>query len=326
MKITDYGKVDELLANSILLIDGSSGTKTIFAKDLLGALIAVTPSNDYLAKMNVSQLEQVYSVAATDRLMIATEDGNKGVTVNEAFWGILDSIISVEQRRMIFRGKNLGTAFTAAQKAAINAGTFKGLFLGDYWVIGDRVWRIVDINYWLNSGDTACTTPHLVIMPDEILYSAAMNPTNITTGGYVGSQMYTANLENAKAIINTAFGSASILNHREYLTNAVTNGYPSAGSWYDSTVELPNEIMMYGCYVNMPAGNGSVIPTRYTIDKSQLALMQAYPRFINPARENQWLRDVVSSAHFARVNYYGTTSGYYASSSVGVRPVFGLVG
>lgn len=326
MKITDYEKVTELLANNVLLVDGDGGTKTILARDLLKALVAVSSSQDYLAKMDISQLTQVNTVSASDRILLASGGSNKGITVNDAFWGILDAVISVEQRRNIFRGKNLGTAFTAAQKAEIKAGTFKGFFIGDYWSIGDRIWRIVDINYWLNSGDASCTTPHLVIMPDQSLYSAKMNETNITTGGYVGSQMYTANLANAKTLVNSAFGSANILNHREYLTNAVTNGYPSAGAWYDSTVELPNEIMMYGSLVFTPAGDGSFVPNRYTIDKTQLALMKMYPRFINPGRYWYWLRDVVSSARFARVGDYGLTTSADASYSAGVRPVFGLVG
>lgn len=326
MKITDYEKVTELLANNVLLVDGDGGTKTILARDLLKALVAVSSSQDYLAKMDISQLTQVNTVSASDRILLASGGSNKGITVNDAFWGILDAVISVEQRRNIFRGKNLGTAFTAAQKAEIKAGTFKGFFIGDYWSIGDRIWRIVDINYWLNSGDASCTTPHLVIMPDQSLYSAKMNETNITTGGYVGSQMYTANLANAKTLVNSAFGSANILNHREYLTNAVTNGYPSAGAWYDSTVELPNEIMMYGSLVFTPAGDGSFVPNRYTIDKTQLALMKMYPRFINPGRYWYWLRDVVSSALFAYVYLHGDASSNVASDSCGVRPVFGLVG
>lgn len=326
MKITDYEKVTELLANNVLLVDGDGGTKTILARDLLKALVAVSSSQDYLAKMDISQLTQVNTVSASDRILLASGGSNKGITVNDAFWGILDAVISVEQRRNIFRGKNLGTAFTAAQKAEIKAGTFKGFFIGDYWSIGDRIWRIVDINYWLNSGDASCTTPHLVIMPDQSLYSAKMNETNITTGGYVGSQMYTANLADAKTLVNSAFGSANILNHREYLTNAVTNGYPSAGAWYDSTVELPNEIMMYGSLVFTPAGDGSFVPNRYTIDKTRLALMKMYPRFINPGRYWYWLRDVVSSAYFARVDGGGNAAFGSASGSFGVRPVFGLVG
>lgn len=327
MKITDYEKVTQLVNNNVLLVDGDNGTKTILARDLLAALVAISAPQDYLAKMDVSQLTQVSAVAATDRILLATSDGtNKGITVNDAFWSILDSVVSVEQRRKIFRGKNLGTALTSAQKSAIKDGTFKGFFVGDYWSIGDRNWRIVDINYWINCGDTSTSTNHLVIMPDQILYSAQMNETNITTGGYTGSLMYTANLENAKTLVNAAFGSAYILNHREYLTNAVTDGYPSGGAWFDSTVELPNEIMMYGSYIFTPAGDGSFVPNRYTVNKSQLALMQIHPKFINPHRQTQWLRDVVSSAGFANVGSRGNTYYYYASNSLGVRPVFGLVG
>ena len=32
MKITDYEKVTQLLANNVLLVDGDGGTKTIFGK------------------------------------------------------------------------------------------------------------------------------------------------------------------------------------------------------------------------------------------------------------------------------------------------------
>ncbi|MHA4915571.1 hypothetical protein, partial [Enterococcus faecium] len=80
-------------------------------------------------------------------------------------------------------------------------------------------------------------------------------------------------------------------------------------------MELPNEIMMYGAYVHTPAGNGTIVPYRYTIDKTQLALMRIYPRFINPHRQNQWLRDVVSGAYFALVGSGGCTGSGGASYS-----------
>lgn len=138
--------------------------------------------------------------------------------------------------------------------------------------------------------------------------------------------MYTNNLDNAKTLVTSAFGSANVLTHREYLTNAVSNGYLSVGSWCNSTVELPNEIMMYGSLVFTPAGDESFVPNRYTIDKTQLALMRIYPKFINPHRQTQWLRDVVFGSNFARVVSYGNASYCSASTSNGVRQVFGIVG
>lgn len=232
----------------------------------------------------------------------------------------LGNYTAPEMHRTIYRGKNLGTALTAAQKARIQDGTFDDLWLGDYWVIGGHTWRIVDIDYWYNCGDSAFTKHHLVIMPDEALYNAQMNETNVTTGGYVGSKMYTSNLIDAKTIVNTAFGSA-VLSHREYLTNAVASGRPSAGTWYNSSVELPNEVMMYGSYVFTPAENGTV---RHTMNKQQLALFNVCPKYIVNRSHNQWLRDVVSAAYFAFVDGYGRADCHDASASRGVRPVFAV--
>lgn len=231
-----------------------------------------------------------------------------------------------QNRRMIFRGKNLGAALTTEQKAQIKAGTFKGMFTGDYWEIGGKVWRIVDFDYWYGSGDTECKTHHIVVMPDEWLYTAQMNTENVTTGAYVGSEMYTKNLENAKTIVKSAFGEAYILNHREYLANAVTNGHASAGAWYDSTTELPNEPMMYGSYIFSAHGDGTFIPSIHTISKTQLALMMINPFFINPKRQNQWLRDVASAASFASVSLHVNAGNYGASNVSGVRPVTGITG
>lgn len=284
MKITDYGKVTSLANENVFILDGPDGTKGILASNLAQALLNILP---------------------VDNLM-----------------DVVKGELAPEMHRNIFRGNHLGSSVTAAQKAAIKAGTFDDLYVGDYWTIGGVNWRIVDINYWMRCGDTDFTTPHLVIMPDTNLYTAQMNETNITTGGYVGSLMYTTNLETAKTTIASAFGDM-VLTHREYLTNAVTSGYPSAGVWYDSTVELPNEIMMYGSYVHTPAGDGSVIPTRYTINKSQLALFKLVPKFIHN-RQWFWLRDVVSAAHFAGVANHGGTGCGGASASHGVRPVFAI--
>ena len=321
MKITDYEKVQELAASNIFLLDGPNGTKTIAADALAKALIGLLSSKDFIGGVNLSELTQINKLVTGNKLLVGTTDGNKAIAAEDALFAMLDSFAPVELRRVIFRGKNLGTALTAVQKAAIKDGSFKGMFLGDYWNIGGRIWRIVDMDYWYNCGDTAFTSHHLVIMPDEALYNAQMNTTNVTTGGYVGSEMYKKNLENAKTIVNAAF-QGSVLTHREYLCNAVANGRPSGGAWFDSSIELPNEPMMYGHLHFSPTSDGSTVPSIYTISKTQLALFVVCPRFIVNRSYNQWLRDVVSSANFAYVGNVGGTNFSGASDSYGVRPVF----
>ena len=221
----------------------------------------------------------------------------------------------------IYRGKNLGTTVTEEQWEAISSGTFTDLYIGDYWVIGGVNWRIAAFDYYLNCGDTSFTKHHAVIVPDTCLYNAQMNTTNVTTGAYKGSAMYTANLTQAKSTINSAFGSSHVLSHRIYLSNATSNGRASAGEWTDSTVDLMCEHMVYGSGIFSPVSDGSNVPNNYRVEKGQLPLFALEPsRICN--RAAWWLRDVITAAHFANVNTYGVAGYGNASNSHGVRPAF----
>lgn len=230
----------------------------------------------------------------------------------------------------IYRGKSLGSTVTTAQYAAIKAGTFDDLYIGDYWTIGGVNYRIAAFDYYLNSGDTNCTTHHVVIVPDTCLYNAQMHNTssgswesgaaNTTAGGYVGSDMYKSNLEQAKTTIKSAF-SGHVLKHRIYLTNAVANGRASGGAWCDSEVDLMCEQMVYGSGIFSPVSDGSNVPTNYRVEKSQLPLFQHEPSRIGN-RNGWWLRDVITASYFAFVINNGLANYTYASDSFGVRPAF----
>lgn len=230
----------------------------------------------------------------------------------------------------IYRGKSLGSTVTTAQYAAIKAGTFDDLYIGDYWTIGGVNYRIAAFDYYLNSGDTNCTTHHVVIVPDTCLYNAQMHKTssggwesgaaNTTAGGYVGSDMYKSNLEQAKTTIKSAF-SGHVLKHRIYLTNAVANGRASGGAWCDSEVDLMCEQMVYGSGIFSPVSDGSNVPANYRVEKSQLPLFQHEPSRIGN-RNDWWLRDVITASRFAIVGSSGSAGCSDASNSLGVRPAF----
>ena len=224
----------------------------------------------------------------------------------------------------IYRGKNLGTSVTAAQWAAIADGSFTDLYIGDYWTIGDVTYRIAAFDYYYRTGDRVCDTHHVTLVPDGNMYTHAMNDTDVTTGGYVGSKMYTEGLEQAKTTIKVAF-SGHVLSHRVYLTNAVADGHPSAGAWYDSEIDLMNEQMVYGGAIFMPIANGLTAYANYRVDKSQLPLFAHDPSIICN-RDNWWLRDVVTASYFAFVDSYSNAYSYKASASFGVRPAFSIIG
>lgn len=220
----------------------------------------------------------------------------------------------------IYRGKSLGSSVTTTQYSAISAGTFDDMYIGDYWTIGGVNYRIAAFDYYLNCGDTSCTKHHVVLVPDTCLYNHVMNDTNITTGAYVGSKMYTEGLEQAKTTIKAAF-SGHVLSKRIYLSNATANGKASAGAWCDSEVDLMCEHMVYGNGVFSPVSDGTTVPNNYRVEKSQLPLFQHEPsRICN--RASWWLRDVISASDFAFVDYYGLATFPHAGYSLGVRPAF----
>ena len=210
----------------------------------------------------------------------------------------------------------------------IDVGNFRNCPVGGYVTANSRRYYLGHHNYWLHTGDTECTTNHILIVPSGNLANGALNSTNTTAGGYVGCDFKTGANGNTgyatlQSIIQTDWGSSHILSHREHFTNAVSNGYPSGGTWYDSTIDLMSEPMVYGCKIFEPIGNGSFVPNNYTPDKQQIKLFAERPDLIT-IRADWWLRGVVSSAAFALVSYNGAATYYAASNSSGLRPAFGI--
>ena len=279
-----------------------------------------------------SELEAITAVTGSEQLLIHDDKGVKIITVenlqkdlSELIDGLRNVIADgAGAHNSIYRGKNLGTAVTAEQYAAISAGTFSGMYIGDYWVINSVTYRIAAFDYYYRTGDSECTTHHVVLVPDDAMGNAQMNTENTTKGGYVGSAMYTTNLANAKSTIKSAF-SGHVLSKRVYLVNAVSNGAPSGGAWFDGEVDLMTEKMVYGCPIFEPMGDGQKDPWgamhNYTNEKSQFPLFALDPSKIT-TRYNYWLRDVVTATDFAFVYLDGNASYSGASPSLGIRPAF----
>ena len=273
-----------------------------------------------------ADLEAILSVTGTEQMLIHDGNGVKVITVENLHKGLQTDIDSVRNvladgaaaHNCIYRGKNLGTSVTAEQYAAISSGKFTDLYIGDYWVIKGVTYRIAAFDYYYNCGDTNFTKHHVVIVPDTSLYKAQMNTSNVTTGGYTGSAMYKSNLAQAKTTIKAAFGSAHVLTKRELLTNAVNGNTPSGWAWFDSDVELMNEVQAYGSVAwgahdgngyNVASGDGQF--PLFMFDRTKLH-----------NREDYWLRDVASATYFSRVGNNGRATAHDASDSGGVRPAF----
>lgn len=224
----------------------------------------------------------------------------------------------------IFRGKYLGTSVTAAQYAAIKAGTFDDLFIGDYWTINGINWRIAAFDYYLGTGSTALATHHAVIVPDTGLAYGVMNDSNVTTGGYIGSKMYTTNIATARSKVNSAF-SGHVLSHYFYLSNTVAGGKVTGSTQVQQDVVLMNERNVYGqSIMSSECSDGSAGTSWYTYDRTQFPLFLLAPEFIQKERSIYWLRDVVSASDFALVNTNGGAGWSGAGTTFRVRPAFSI--
>lgn len=238
----------------------------------------------------------------------------------------------------LFRGKDLTAYFTSgAMSAAIAAGTFDNIYIGDYITKAITVdgttynvkWEVADLDYFLHDGDTETTAHHVVMFPSvTIQTNVSMNDTNTTAGGYLGSKMWTDVIPKYAAAIKAAFGADHVLSHRELLTNAVNATAASAAganfvgtstnwTWADVDANIPSEPMIYGGAVFGSSGYDVGNKTK------QLSIFR-FKKF-NEGRKWFWLQAVVSATSFADASgdgdaHSGTASTSYESG--GVRPYF----
>ena len=255
-----------------------------------------------------------------------------------------------EAHNAMWGGRDITDAFNnGTVSRRIADGTFRDIFPGDYitkQVTIPRVladdgttelfaggtytvnWVVADCDYWINKGgDAPTTTHHVAIVPQAPIFSANMNATNTTEGGYAGSRMYKETIPACATGIVNAFGSDHILTFKDVITNSVDTSHVSSGIpylmgtphwfglWVSVQCNLMSEKMVYGAPVCSAGATDNTLATR------QMSAFRLSEKAINYNREWWWLRDVVSSTSFARVS--GSGGGAYmsnASASHGVRP------
>ena len=250
--------------------------------------------------------------------------------------------------RNFYRGKDLTAAFNAGTLSAnIANGTFRDIFPGDYITkqitvpqilkadgtteyIAQKTYTvnfvIADLDIWLNHGDVATTAHHVAIVPQSVVFNSYMNETNVTTGGYLGSFMNTNVMPAFATGLQNAFGSAHILQFRFLDTKAVNNDLKSGGivnytgatywgghDWTSHYCHLMLETMVYGAPITASCAADEIM------GGVQFAAFRLNSNLVYN-RQNYWLSDVVSSAHFARVDGNGYAGALNASFVYGVRP------
>lgn len=321
---TSGSEIDGAKAD-ITKLSGKVGTGTLqtSSKALIGAV------NEVNGKVvaNSASIEDLESDFSTANSKITTLES--GLESLEGLPGDVDDLTamvltnSAAVKNCFFEDKKIGTTITEEQSAAIKAGTFEGLAVGNYWENGGIKYRIAGMDIFYMCGDNAYLGHHVVVVPDKCIKTGDgstthwMQDTDTTTGGYVNSKMFTDTLPNViLPIVEEIFGD-HILQHRAILSNAVSNGLASGWAWYDRKIDLMCETMLYGTNV---FGNGKY---NVGLGHKQFPLFRMKHELIHAQRSSFWLRDVVSSSAFAYCGGSGRADNVGASYAwIGVRPFF----
>lgn len=307
-----------------------TGTNTVAVTSLTSVgrdIIAKTSASDVLTYLGGATSASVAAIKQFDLTKISHADLN---------------------HNSFFRGKDLTTYFTSGEMSkAIAAGTFLDIYPGDYITMTVTVdgttysnvkWLVGDIDYHYKRGErdnsstygdsSGQTTAHHVLMfPETNLGKHYMNSTDVTTGGYIGSEMWKTYIPKYATGIQNAFGSAHVLGHNELLSNSMGSNLTSAAgagltgasndfAWYPVLVNLFNEPMVYG--------TTSFSSSAYDVGdcNTQIAAMRLNKSTSFVRSSWCWLRAVGSASDFCYARPYGNVSNASASYVDSVRPYF----
>ena len=209
----------------------------------------------------------------------------------------------------------------------VSTGQFTGLKVGQTITITDGTYNVdwmiagFDTNYQRGYKSTSSVTRkgvtkhHIALIPKTYVTNASMNDRDVTTGGYMGSKMYTTTLPAIATALQTVL-STHLLEQFSSLTNAVTDGKSSGCTWI-------NDKSIYATLMSEANVYGAPMIGNY-FDQGVDTMKLPVFNFISTTYTDRfafWLRSVASASHFVLVNNTGLNYPGNASYPYGVRPL-----
>lgn len=155
--------------------------------------------------MKITEYPTAQFLDEGDVLIKDGTNGTKQIKGSDLVYALFDGI--PQMHREIFRGKSLGSTYTAEQKEAISSGTFHDLWIGDYWTINGHKYYIADFDLFYYKGGTASlrNTEHHAV----VILEGGADQTPRPYGGvktyYGNAQIRNEGLSTSKSLINAAF-------------------------------------------------------------------------------------------------------------------------
>lgn len=211
----------------------------------------------------------------------------------------------------------------------VSSGKFYDIYPFDEVTIKDgtynAVWIVAGLDTEFGKGDTALAQHHVTLIPKTYLFTARMNSTNTTVGGYYGSEMHQTTLPAVANNLKKVLGN-HLLERRVLLSNSINANLSSGAgagwqgstnnwAWYSAFCTLMSEIQVYG----------SIVFSSSFFDVGEACYQLPIFRFANhtyQARFGFWLRAVSSASAFAIAYDGGYAYSSHASyADIGVRPL-----
>lgn len=250
-----------------------------------------------------------------------------------------------ENHNNIFRGDDLfARGYDINDICAMIAdGSFSDIYIGDYFTLSGDIanvpcfveqtsddgtkslvestqtvtyntkFRIAGLDTYLNTGDTAFTAHHAVIVPDGVIGNNRMNSTNTTSDGYIGSFMFASVLPVYNAHFSAKLNN-HLLSHREILSNNVTGNQASGWAWADVKINLMSEPEVCGSNL---WGNKYDAGVNYR----QFPLFRIASKYICD-RNWCWLKAIAGGSDFTAMTSNGNTTRNGAGVALSVSPCF----
>lgn len=236
----------------------------------------------------------------------------------------------------IGRGQNItkNGGVSNDQWTEIKNGTFRDMYIGDYWLIGGVTYRIAAFDYYY--GKRSVANHHVVIVPDTCLsdpVNMAETATNAT--GFNGALTYISSaMTTVRNTITSAFGNNHLLSHDLAVSKTIdSNGIVIANETVTTDVTFMTAGNVFGASLNnivVPLGGVNLLSYE---DSIQFPLFRYMPERTaatnSTGNKRYWLRDTYGTDSFVGVyeyGYYASISAHLATPLFRIRPVFCIKG
>lgn len=315
MRIRDYPIVADIDGEDLLIVDTSTGTKTIMSKDLILSMADAIGSSKLQSLIDFYQVTSApgegFSSGKEHSLydsFICQMNGDKRHyrVNNRQFYSefLLSQGLSGNQKNTLFRGYDLGNVITDAQKEAVRNGSFAGLALNDYWIIGGVHIKIIGFNSFKGRYNNPPNIPnHLVLYLITNKFKEVWgDPGSLYINSHVKDVLERSSDGHVYNFVCGLLGEENIIPYKIALPNSQdAAGMGNSYSFYISIMDLPStaEVGGIGAKTNYERTFIDIVtPTfpLFGLDPYQISANGGGSR---------WLRDAASLNAAYTVNFSG---------------------